>query len=63
MSNLLSLITFLPLVGALVLVLVLRGDDAAAQLNAKMVALLTSSATFLLSLVVMFGFDPSATLP
>lgn len=61
MSNLLSLITFLPLVGALVLVLVLRGDDAAAQLNAKMVALLTTSATFLLSLVIMFGFDPSDT--
>ncbi|MFT7390390.1 MAG: NADH-quinone oxidoreductase subunit M [Paracoccaceae bacterium] len=61
MSNLLSLITFLPLVGALVLVLVLRGDDKAAQLNAKMVALLTTGATFLLSLVVMFDFDPSNT--
>ena len=33
MSNILTLVTFLPLIGALVLILVLRGEDAAAQLN------------------------------
>ncbi|MGM0583263.1 MAG: NADH-quinone oxidoreductase subunit M [Pseudomonadota bacterium] len=58
MSNILTLVTFLPLLGALVLILILRGEDAAAQLNAKVVALLTTSATFLLSLVVLTGFEP-----
>ena len=35
MDNLLSIITFLPAVAALVMALFLRGDDAAAQKNAK----------------------------
>ncbi len=35
MSNLLTLITFLPLIGALILVAFLRGQDAMADLNAK----------------------------
>ncbi len=48
--NLLSLITFLPLIAALLLVVFLRGDDEAARLNAKRLALLATSATFLLSL-------------
>ncbi|MEM6438877.1 MAG: NADH-quinone oxidoreductase subunit M, partial [Pseudomonadota bacterium] len=59
MDNVLTLITFLPLIGALVLMLVLRGDDETARFNAKMVALFTTVATFLLSLVVLTGFDPS----
>ena len=59
MSNLLTLITFLPLVGALILVAFLRGQDAMAQLNAKRLALLVTTATFLLSLAVLSGFDPS----
>jgi NADH-quinone oxidoreductase subunit M len=59
MSNLLTLITFLPLVGALILVAFLRGQDAMAQLNAKRLALLVTTATFLLSLAVLTGFDPS----
>jgi len=58
MDNLLSLITFLPLIGAVVLMLFLRGEDAAAQLNAKRLALFTTLATFLLSIAVMTGFDP-----
>ena len=61
MSNLLTLVTFLPFLGALVLMLVLRGDDPAARLNAKMVALLTTTATFLLSIPILTGFDPSDT--
>ncbi len=36
MENLLSIITFLPLVAAVILALFLRGDDEAAQNNAKM---------------------------
>ncbi|MGG7565944.1 NADH-quinone oxidoreductase subunit M [Rhodovulum sp. DZ06] len=57
--NILSLITFLPLVGAVVLAVALRGEDAAAQLNAKIVALLVTSATFVLSLYILFEFDTS----
>jgi NADH-quinone oxidoreductase subunit M len=60
MSNLLSLITFLPLVGALILVASPLGQDAVAQLNAKRLALLVTTATFLLSLVLLFGFDASS---
>ena len=59
MSNLLTLVTFLPLVGALILVAFLRGQDAMAQLNAKRLARLVTTATFLLSLAVLSGFDPS----
>jgi NADH-quinone oxidoreductase subunit M len=59
MSNLLTLVTFLPLVGALILVAFLRGQDELAQLNAKRLALLVTTATFLLSLFLLTGFDPS----
>jgi NADH-quinone oxidoreductase subunit M len=61
MDNLLSLVTFLPLIGAVVLLVFLRGDDEAATRNAKLLALFTTTATFLLSLFVYFGFDPSNT--
>jgi NADH-quinone oxidoreductase subunit M len=61
MENLLSIITFIPLVAAVILALFLRGDDAAAQGNAKWLALLATTATFLVSLFVLFGFDPSDT--
>jgi NADH-quinone oxidoreductase subunit M len=61
MGNLLSLTTFIPLLGAVVLALFLRGDDAAAQGNAKWVAMATTVATFLVSLFILFGFDPSNT--
>ena len=59
MPNLLSLITFLPLIGAAIMALLLRGDDADAHRNAKWVALFTTGATFLVSLVLWFEFDPS----
>jgi NADH-quinone oxidoreductase subunit M len=61
MHNLLSVITFLPLVAAMILGLFLRGEDAAAQRNAKWLALIATSATFLISLFVLAGFDPSDT--
>ncbi|QQA44204.1 NADH-quinone oxidoreductase subunit M [Pelagovum pacificum] len=61
MGNLLSLITFFPLLGALILAVFLRGDDKAAQGNAKWVALATTVATFVISLFVLIGFDPSNT--
>ena len=61
MGNLLSLTTFIPLLGALILALFLRGDDEAAQRNAKWVALATTIFAFVVSLFVLFGFDPSNT--
>ena len=61
MENLLSIITFIPAVAAAILALFLRGDDAAAQRNAKWLALLATTATFLVSLFVLAGFDPADT--
>ncbi|MFN0116355.1 MAG: NADH-quinone oxidoreductase subunit M [Paracoccaceae bacterium] len=61
MMALLSLITFLPIVAAAVLALFLRGDDPAAQKNAKWLALIATTATFLLSLLLLNGFDPADT--
>jgi NADH-quinone oxidoreductase subunit M len=58
MNSLLSLVTFLPMIGAVVLLLFLRGEDVMAQRNAKLLALFTTSATFILSLFVLAGFDP-----
>ncbi|SFP70066.1 NADH-quinone oxidoreductase subunit M [Tranquillimonas alkanivorans] len=57
-NSLLSIVTFLPLVGAAILALFLRGDDAAAQKNAKYLALIATTASFVLSLFILFGFDP-----
>jgi NADH-quinone oxidoreductase subunit M len=59
-TNLLTLVTFFPAIAAIALIVFLRGDDEAARLNAKRLALLATSATFLLSLPVLTGFDPEA---
>ena len=61
MDNVLSIITFLPGVAAAILALFSRGDDAAAQRNAKWLALIASTLTFLISLFVYFQFDPADT--
>jgi NADH-quinone oxidoreductase subunit M len=61
MENLLSIITFIPAVAAAILALFLRGNDAASQRNAKWLALLATSATFLVSLFLLAGFDPANT--
>jgi NADH-quinone oxidoreductase subunit M len=58
---LLSIVTFLPAVAAAILALFLRGDDEAAQNNAKVFALITTSVTFLISLFILSGFDPVDT--
>ena len=60
-NQLLSIITFLPLVAAIILALFMRGDDAAARQGAKWLALFTTTATFVVSLFVLFRFDPSNT--
>ena len=59
MDNLLSIVTFLPLVAAAILAFFLQGDDPAAQRNAKWLALIATTATFLVSLAILVEFDPS----
>ncbi len=59
MENVLSIVTFIPAVAALMLALFLRGDDAAARKNAKWAALIATTASFLVSLAVLGGFDPA----
>ena len=61
MDNLLTIVTFLPLVAAVILALFLRGDDEAARRNAKWLALAATTATFLISLAILFRFDPADT--
>jgi NADH-quinone oxidoreductase subunit M len=61
MENILSMITFIPLLGAAILALFLRGDDAAAQRNAKWLALIATSITFVISIFLIAQFDPSDT--
>ena len=59
MDNLLSIVTFLPAIAAGIMALFLRGEDAAAQRAAKWLALLATSATFLISLAILAQFDPA----
>ncbi|MFC0243188.1 NADH-quinone oxidoreductase subunit M [Rhodopseudomonas telluris] len=54
----LSVVTFLPLVGAL-LVYLARGDDEAARRNARWISLWTTLITFAVSLILVARFDPS----
>ena len=61
MANLLSIVTFTPLIAALILTVFLRGDDAAAQRNAKWLALGATTFTFIVSIFILTGFDPQDT--
>ena len=58
---LLSFVTFAPAVAALILLVVARGEDAAADLVAKRFALAATSFTFLMSLFILVQFDASNT--
>jgi len=60
-THLLSIITFMPAVAAVILAVFLRGDDEAARRNAKWLALITTTVTFVISLFVLFEFDPNDT--
>ncbi|HEX3215989.1 MAG TPA: NADH-quinone oxidoreductase subunit M [Aestuariivirgaceae bacterium] len=55
----LTAITFLPLIGAL-FILVVRGDDQVAVRNMRWTALFATLITFLLSLILWADFDPSS---
>ncbi|MEM7719921.1 MAG: NADH-quinone oxidoreductase subunit M [Pseudomonadota bacterium] len=61
LDNLLSIVIFIPLIAAAILGLFLRGNDEAAQNNAKYVALAATLASLLASLFVLAGFDPDDT--
>jgi len=55
---LLSITTFLPLVGAF-FVLLIRGEEQIVQRNARNVALWTTVITFAVSALIWFNFDPT----
>jgi NADH-quinone oxidoreductase subunit M len=61
MDNILSIVTFIPAVAAMILAVFLRGEDVAAQRNAKWVAMIATTLTFVVSLFILFEFDPSDT--
>ena len=54
----LSIITFLPLLGVL-FILLASGDSKSSEHNCKMVTIWVSSFTFVVSLLLYFGFDPA----
>jgi NADH-quinone oxidoreductase subunit M len=56
----LSVTTFLPLVGAL-LIYLLRGDDEATRRNVRWMALWTTLITFAVSVILVLRFDPTQT--
>ncbi len=55
----LSTVTFLPLLGAL-LIMLLRGNDESASRNARYIALWTTLLTFVLSLIIWRDFDSTS---
>src|SRR5689334_2612449 len=55
----LSLVTFLPLLGVLIIMMV-RGDEAVVASNARWTALWTSLITFVISLVLWARFDKTS---
>ena len=54
MTNLLSIVLWLPLIGAALLLFIPRTSEGAAKAG----ALIFSTATFLLSLFILGGFEP-----
>ena len=61
MTYLLSLVIFLPLVGAFVLAVFVTANGQKTNQSARATALFTSVATFLVSLVILLKFDASDT--
>jgi NADH-quinone oxidoreductase subunit M len=55
----LSVTTFLPLVGAL-FIMAMRGDDEAVKRNARWIALWATLITFAVSLILVWRFDPTS---
>ena len=57
-NHLLSLITFLPTIGALLILGIPTRDSGQAEKNIRYTALWVTLATFIVSLFIWFGFDP-----
>lgn len=57
----LSVVTFLPVFGALLVYVMARGSDEAADRNARWIALWTTVITFAVSLILIARFDPAQT--
>ena len=55
----LSVVTFLPTVGALLVYFLARGGDEAANRSARWIALWTTLVTFAVSLILVWRFDPA----
>ncbi|MBS0471402.1 MAG: NADH-quinone oxidoreductase subunit M [Proteobacteria bacterium] len=60
MSHILSIVTFLPFVGAGIIAVLVRGSDAAVARNARWVALFTTLIEFVLAMVIWLNFDGSS---
>ncbi|MCP5084461.1 MAG: NADH-quinone oxidoreductase subunit M [Alphaproteobacteria bacterium] len=58
-NSLLTLVTFLPLAGAVLILFLLRDDNQTSIRNVRYVSLWATIFTFLLSLLVWSNFDPS----
>ena len=56
-DQILSIITFLPLVGVFFILVFIRGDEEAVARNSRYTALWTSLVTFAVSLSLWFGFE------
>ncbi|BAT60238.1 NADH-quinone oxidoreductase subunit M [Variibacter gotjawalensis] len=56
----LSVVTFLPVVGALLIAVLGQGDSEAAKRNARWIALWTTVVVFAISLLLLTRFDPSS---
>ena len=61
MNYILSLVTFLPLFGALIIALFVQGSDPQSSENAKRVSLVTSIIVFILSLFIFSEFDQNSS--
>jgi len=59
-TPILSLVTFLPLMGAVLVALLVGGDDDAGKRNARWIALWTTILTFAVSLLIWINFDKSS---
>ena len=57
MDNLLSIVIFLPALAAVILFVFARGDNQTSVRNAKVLSLVATGATFLLSLLILVEFD------
>ena len=55
----LSLVTFLPVIGALLLYVLARGDEDAAARTSRWIALWTTLVTFAVSLILVLRYDPA----